>query len=61
MHLGAGVCRLARPGAAIITADSNDADTIAGVRGAIPRRHCLSLALLDPQGCTLHLDTIRSA
>lgn len=52
--------RLAGTGAVILNADSNDADTIAEVRSAFPRRGCLSLALLDPQGCTLHLDTIRA-
>lgn len=52
--------RLAGSGAVILTADSNDSATIAKVRAAIPRRGCLSLALLDPQGCTLHLDTIRA-
>ena len=52
--------RLAGRGATIITADSNSPSTIEAVRAAIPRRHCLSLALLDPQGCTLHLDTIRA-
>jgi len=52
--------RLAGSGAMIITADSNHPDTIAAVRAAIPRRGCLSLALLDPQGCTLHLETIRA-
>jgi three-Cys-motif partner protein len=52
--------RLAGLGATIITADSNAAETIADVRAAIPRRGCLSLALLDPQGCTLYLDTIRA-
>lgn len=52
--------RLAGKGATIITADSNAPSTIAAVRAAIPRRQCLSLALLDPQGCTLHLDTIRA-
>lgn len=52
--------RLAGSGAVILTADSNDPRTIAEVRHAIPRRGCLSLALLDPQGCTLHLDTIRA-
>ena len=52
--------RLAGSGARIITADSNAPDTIATVRAAIPRRGCLSLALLDPQGCTLHLNTIRA-
>jgi three-Cys-motif partner protein len=48
--------RLAGSGARIITANSNSPETIAAVRAAIPRRGCLSLALLDPQGCTLHLD-----
>lgn len=52
--------RLAGSGAKIITADSNSPQTIADVRAAIPRRGCLSLALLDPQGCTLHLDTVRA-
>src|SRR4051812_987887 len=52
--------RLAGSGAKILTADSNHPDTLAAVRGAIPRRGCLSLALLDPQGCTLHLETIRA-
>ena len=52
--------RLAGSGAVILTANSNDPDTIAEVRRAIPRRGCLSLALLDPQGCTLHLETIRA-
>jgi three-Cys-motif partner protein len=52
--------RLAGSGALILAADSNDPSTIADVRRAIPRRGCLSLALLDPQGCTLHLDTIRA-
>lgn len=52
--------RLAGKGATIITADSNAPDTIAAVRNAIPRRACLSLAVLDPQGCTLHLETIRA-
>ena len=52
--------RLAGKGATIMTADSNAASTIAQVRAAIPRRHCLSLALLDPQGCTLHIATIRA-
>lgn len=42
----------------ILCADSNAADTIDTVRAAIPRRGALSLALLDPQGCTLRLDTI---
>ena len=51
--------RLAGAGAVILTADSNAPATIDAVRAAIPRRNCLSLALLDPQGCTLHLDTIR--
>lgn len=51
--------RLAGSGAVIITADSNAPETIEAVRAAIPRRGCLSLALLDPQGCTLHLETIR--
>lgn len=52
--------RLAGTGAVVLTADSNDPTTIAQVRAAIPRRGGLSLALLDPQGCTLHLDTIRA-
>jgi three-Cys-motif partner protein len=52
--------RLAGLGATIITANSNAPETIAEVRAAVPRRHCLSLALLDPQGCTLHLETIRA-
>jgi three-Cys-motif partner protein len=51
--------RLAGSGATIICADSNATATIDAVRAAIPRRGCLSLALLDPQGCTLHLETIR--
>lgn len=51
--------RLAGAGARIICADSNGASTIEAVRAAVPRRGCLSLALLDPQGCTLHLETIR--
>lgn len=50
--------RIAGLGATILCADSNDAETITAVRAAIPRRNCLSLALLDPQGCTLHLDTV---
>jgi three-Cys-motif partner protein len=45
--------------AKIICADSNEPSTIDAVRAAIPRRGCLSLALLDPQGCNLHLETIR--
>jgi len=52
--------RLVGKAVTILTADSNAHDTIAEVRAAIPRRHCLSLALLDPQGCTLHLETIRA-
>ncbi|HEV3002568.1 MAG TPA: three-Cys-motif partner protein TcmP [Solirubrobacteraceae bacterium] len=52
--------RLAGLGAMILTADSNAPETIAATRDAIPRRRCLSLALLDPQGCTLHLETIRT-
>lgn len=51
--------RFTRAGATIICADSNAIKTIDAVRAAIPRRGCLSLALLDPQGCTLHLETIR--
>jgi three-Cys-motif partner protein len=51
--------RVAGKGAKMMTADSNAPATIAAVRAAIPRRRCLSLALLDPQGCTLHLKTIR--
>lgn len=50
--------RLGGLSSTILCADSNAAETIDAVRAAIPRRHCLSLALLDPQGCTLHLDTI---
>jgi three-Cys-motif partner protein len=41
-------------------ADSNDADTIAWVRSVIPRRRTLTLALLDPQGCTLEPATIEA-
>jgi three-Cys-motif partner protein len=52
--------RLAGSDATIITADSNATSTIEAVRHAFPRRNCLSLALLDPQGCTLHLDTIKA-
>lgn len=52
--------RLAGTGAVILTADSNAPETIAEVRGALPRRGCLSLALLDPQGCTLYLETIKA-
>lgn len=51
--------RLAGSGATVITADSNAPITISEVRAAFPRRSCLSLALLDPQGCTLRLDTVR--
>lgn len=57
---GALAQRLAGRGATILTADSNHRATIDAARAAIPRRGCLSLALLDPQGCTLHLDTIRA-
>lgn len=52
--------RLAGSGSTIITGDSNAPGTIERIRAAIPRRGCLSLALLDPQGCTLHLETIRA-
>jgi three-Cys-motif partner protein len=52
--------RLAGKGATIITADSNAPSTIEQVRAALPRRNCLSLALLDPQGCNLHLNTIKA-
>ncbi|MEJ7784717.1 MAG: three-Cys-motif partner protein TcmP [Solirubrobacteraceae bacterium] len=52
--------RLAGSGAVILTADSNQPATIEAVRAALPRRGCLSLALLDPQGCTLHLETLRA-
>jgi three-Cys-motif partner protein len=45
--------------ATIVCADSNEPGTIDAVRAAIPRRGCLSLVLLDPQGCNLHLETIR--
>jgi three-Cys-motif partner protein len=51
--------RLAGSGATIMCADANDATTIELVHAAIPRRGCLSLALLDPQGCNPHLETIR--
>lgn len=51
--------RLDGSGATIICADSNAVQTIDAVHSAIPRPGCLSLALLDPQGCTLHLQTIR--
>jgi three-Cys-motif partner protein len=52
--------RLAGKNAEIIAGDSNAPDTIARIHAAIPLRDCLSLALLDPQGCTLYLDTIRA-
>jgi three-Cys-motif partner protein len=45
--------------ASILCADSNANATIDWVRSEIPRRGALSLALLDPQGSTLHLETIR--
>jgi len=45
--------------AVVLCGDSNELATIEAVRAAIPRRACLSLALLDPPGCTLHLDTIK--
>lgn len=41
-------------------ADSNDSTTIAWVRSVIPRRGTLTLALLDPQGCTLEPATIEA-
>lgn len=46
-------------GALIRCADSNAPETIEWVRRSIPRRGALSLALLDPQGCTLGIETIR--
>lgn len=51
--------RLPAASATILCADSNADTTLELVRASIPRRGALSLALLDPQGCTLHLDTIR--
>lgn len=50
--------RTAAVAPAIRCADSNGLGTIEWVRAQIPRRGALSLALLDPQGCTLSLDTI---
>jgi three-Cys-motif partner protein len=47
------------PGPIIRCGDSNAVEVIDAIRGAIPGHDCLSLALLDPQGCTLHLETIR--
>jgi three-Cys-motif partner protein len=52
--------RLTGSGATILMADSNAPATIEAIRAAIPRRRCLALALLDPQGCNLHLETIRA-
>ncbi|HEX6782741.1 MAG TPA: three-Cys-motif partner protein TcmP [Solirubrobacterales bacterium] len=43
----------------VLSKDSNDRATINEVRGAIPDRNALSLALLDPQGCNLDFETIR--
>ncbi len=44
---------------AIECGDSNSDEIISKIRAFVPRANCLSLALLDPQGCTLHLETIR--
>lgn len=43
----------------VLTEDSNDHATLDRVRGSIPPKDALSLALLDPQGCNLHFETIR--
>ncbi len=43
----------------VLTADANDPATINSARKAIPAWNALSLALLDPQGMDLNLDTIR--
>jgi three-Cys-motif partner protein len=51
--------RTAGSGAVVRCFDSNTDAAIEWVRSAIPRRGALSLVLLDPQGCTLQLDTIR--
>jgi three-Cys-motif partner protein len=51
--------RIGATGAKIICDDSNAYRVIDAVRAEIPSRGCLSLALLDPQGCSLKLETIR--
>lgn len=43
----------------LLTGNANDRSLLDEIRAFIPSRHALSLALLDPQGLDLELETIR--